>query len=248
MKTEAIAIVGDAELSVGRLNHLYDFFDLRLDLLRCAENMGIVEAHCTNARKTGKLAGFFVTILRRKFRYTNRKIAIRMLIVRINLNMVRAVHRAQDKLFAVDLHHREHAFAVMLPVAGDLIEFGFSQHRRVDMLIPAVELQVGDISLQNSADRRALRQPEREAGADNRRVHEQAELFAKHAVVAFFRLFEPLVIRIDFPLCRVENAVDALKLLSLFIPAPIGAGNFVEFECADFAGAFDMRATAEIGE
>src|SRR5256885_8377503 len=67
-------------------------------------------------------------------------------------------------------------------------------------------------------------------------------------MVALLRFFEHGEVFVELGLVLKSGAVNALKLWILFVAFVVGAGDAGELECADIAGAHDVRTGAEIGE
>src|SRR5271166_4178982 len=67
-------------------------------------------------------------------------------------------------------------------------------------------------------------------------------------MIALFRLFDLLQVRVEIFLREERSPVDALKLGILFITQPIRSGDVEQLERLDLAGRRDVRTAAEIGE
>ena len=144
--------------------------------------------------------------------------------------MVRAVHRPQVVILAVDIERRVHAFAVIGQVARAVIERFLGDVRRGDAAIAVLALFLQRQEFQLLADHHAVGHPERQAGADIGREGEELQLAAELAMVALFRFLQPVQIGVQFLLVAPGGAVDALQLRVLGVAAPIGAGDLGQLE------------------
>ena len=123
--------------------------------------------HPPHATQSAQLTRLLVAPHRAELGNAQRQVAIAVLFVLVDLNVVRTVHRSEDELFIARLHHREHRVVVVLPMARRLVHFDFRHIRgRDDVLVPPLELQVRYPALELAANRRAAGQPERQAWAD----------------------------------------------------------------------------------
>ena len=239
-------MVGDAQHAVDVLDELDHADDLVLDLIRRAEDVRVVQVHPAHARQAAQLAGFLVAPHRAELGNAQRQLAIAVLLVLVDLDVVRAVHRPQDELLIARLHDREHRVLVVVPVAGGLVHVDFGGVGRDDVLVAAFELQVRDPAFQLASDGGALRQPERQAGADQVREREELELLADAPVVASLGVLDRFEVVLELVLGLPGRAVDALEHRALLVAAPVRARDVGELERADLAGFVDVRAAAQV--
>ena len=146
----------DAKVLVDRHDQLNDTCKLFLDLIRTAENMRVVQRHRAHPMQAGQCTGHFIAVPHAKLSNTDRQIPVAVHIALINHHMVRTVHRTKNKLFVVHLHFREHIFLIVLPVTGGFVQLHVSEHRRVHVLVPEPLFHVHDITLQGTAQFRAV--------------------------------------------------------------------------------------------
>src|SRR5207247_7187346 len=95
---------------------------------------------------------------------------------------------------------------------------------------------------------RAFWHPQNQPATDKRADREQTKLLADHSMVALFCFFQSSQMLVELFLVEICSAVDAGKLLTLAVAAPIGAGDAHQLECLDLRGARHVRPTAKIGE
>ena len=96
---QAVPVVGDAEHAVDVLDELDHADDLVLDLLGRAEDVRVVEVHAPHAAQAAQLARLLVAPHRAELGDAHRQLAVAALLVLVDLDVVRAVHRPQDELF-----------------------------------------------------------------------------------------------------------------------------------------------------
>ncbi len=115
--------------------------------------------------------------------------------------MVRAVDGPQLELLAVlELHRRVHVLGVELRVAARLVKLETRDVRRAHVQVSARQLFIDDEALQLAADRGAVGQPQRQAGANALVDDEELQLFAEPLVVALLGLLEELQVFVELPL------------------------------------------------
>ena len=132
-------------------------------------------------------------------------------------------------------------------MAGAVPELDVEDLRRGDLLVAALAQLLADLGFDQVQQRGAVGEPERHA----RRLvaqHEEAELRAEAAVVARFRLLDPLQVLLEVGLGEEGGAVDPGQLLAVLVAAPVGAGDRVQLDRLDPAGRGRVRAAAEVLE
>ena len=80
--------------------------------------------------------------------------------------MVRAGHRPEHELLVVDLDGRIHRILVVRVVAAFLIQLKLRDIRRIDVEVAALDLLVGDKTLELAPHDRALRRKKGKSLAD----------------------------------------------------------------------------------
>ena len=94
-----------------------DIVDFLSQLLRAAENMGIILGETTDSQQAVQRPGPFITVDGAKFAPANRKLTIASLFALLNANMEGAVHRLELVGYLVDIHGRIHVLAVKIEMA-----------------------------------------------------------------------------------------------------------------------------------
>ncbi|MNM71579.1 hypothetical protein D3C81_832480 [compost metagenome] len=183
-----------------------------------------------------------------ELRDADRQIPVAVHAALVDHHVMRTVHRTQHELLGVDRHLREHVFLVMIPVAGGLVQIHVAENRRIYMLIAKAGFDVNDITFQYAAQLGALRQPDRQALADELVECEDFKLLAELAVVALLRFLQQMQVLVQLRFLDPGGAVHALQHLVLAVAAPVRAGHIHQLEHLDFAGRRNMRSTAQIEE
>ena len=112
----------DLEVLVGLEDQVADIGDLALDLLRGAEQVGIVLAEVAAALNALQGAGGLVAEIVCDLTDAHGQVTVRVGTICVDHHVVGAVHRAQDVAFTLHLHGGEHVLAVVIPVAGGLVQ------------------------------------------------------------------------------------------------------------------------------
>lgn len=133
-------------------------------------------------------------------------------------------------------------------MAGSLVQLDVADVGGVDLLVAALGEFLADEGLELVAEDGAPGHPEDQAGADDLGDGEQAELLAEDAVVALLRFLDRGDVFFEFLLVEEGGAVHAGELLAVGVAAPVGAGDGLELEGLDLAGAGHVGAAAQVGE
>ena len=199
-------------------------------------------------------AAAFVAKERARLVIAHRQVAVRTRAVEIRHKLERAGHgpkREHLRVFVIDIRriaHDEHAVAVVIPVAGDLIQLALGHKRRLGEHVAALLLLVLNEALEQLDHPRALRQQDRQTLADDVHGGEEFQFAPQLVVVALFRFFQRGDIRVQIGLLLKRRAVDALEHLVLLAAAPVSPGDVEQLDVLDDTRALDMRARAEIDE
>ena len=159
-----------------------------------------------------------------------------------------ACARFEAALSSRQRHRRKHRLRVVRQVPAGEIHLLPRDVRRLHAHVAGGELGFLRELFQFLDERRAFRQPERQAGADVVVDGEQPHLRADLAMVALLRLLEHREVGLQLGLVLERGAVDALELRILFVALVVGAGDVGELERADVARAHHVRPGAEIDE
>jgi hypothetical protein len=157
-----------------------------------------------------------------------------------------AVHRP-DRVFALARLGEVHVLAVVVPVAGAAPQLDVHHVRRLDLLVAALAQLRLDLGLDQTQQGGAVGEPEGHAGRLLAQ-HEEAELGAEAAVVARFRLLDPLQVLLQVLLREEGGAVDPGQHLAALVATPVGAGEGAEPDRLDVPRRGAVRAAAEVLE
>src|SRR5262245_57230817 len=157
-----LGLVFESESLKDEVHQVETAFDLRFQLLRRAEDVGVVLRESARPHQPVRDARTLVAINRAVFRQPNRQVAIRTLARSVNLDVERAIHRLEPVFYALVLlilQPRVEHVLVHLQVAGDSEKLRLRDIRRVDEAVAApVKLVVQEL-LDYFADQRAVRMP-----------------------------------------------------------------------------------------
>ncbi|MNV48758.1 hypothetical protein D3C71_1406810 [compost metagenome] len=200
----------DAEVAVHPVDQLQHAAEFALDLVQAAEDMRIVQRHGAHPVKACQGSGHFIPVHGAELRDADRQIPVAVHAALVDHHVMRTVHRTQHELLGVDRHLREHVFLVMIPVAGGLVQIHVAENRCVHMLIAKAGFDVNDITFQYAAQLGALRQPDRQALADELVECEDFKLLAELAVVALLRFLQQMQVLVQLRFLDPGGAVHAL--------------------------------------
>ena len=146
----------------GELQAVDDFV---FDLLRRAEDVGVVLGEAAHADQAVQHAGALVAVDRAQLAQPHRQVAVAALLVLVDQDVERAVHGLELVFGVVQLHAREHVLRVETGVAGGLPEIDARHVRRVDQRVAALQVLVAHPVFELLADDAALGVEEDQARA-----------------------------------------------------------------------------------
>ena len=225
-----------------------DVEDFLFQLVRPAEDMGIVLGEATHPHQAVQGAGALVAIDRAQFAPADGELAVAVLVGVVHPDVKGAVHRLELVQDLVDLHRGIHVLAVEIEVPGGLPEILAGDVRGVQQLVAVAVVFVLPVVLEEPAQQRAAGLPENQSRADLVLDGEQTELFAEFAVITLAGLFEAGEVLLQVFFVGKGGAVDAGEHLAFFVAAPVRAGNPQQFEDLEPGGIGYVRAAAEIDE
>ncbi|VUX08345.1 Uncharacterised protein [Faecalibacterium prausnitzii] len=240
------AVIGDVEVLVGLEDEVADISDFALDLLRSAEQVSVVLAEVTAALDALQGAGGLIAEVVCDLADAHGQVAVGVGTVCVDHHVMGAVHRAQDVALALHLHGGEHILAVVVPVAGSLVQIHGADAGSHDVQIAAGALLLLDIVLQLLPDRVACGQEHGQTAANQVVGHEQAHLLADLAVVALTSLLLLLLPGVQLLLIVESHAVDAGQHPVLFVVLPVCAGLLGDLEGLQSLGVGQVRSDAHI--
>ena len=199
----------------------------------CASSLG----EASHASHPVELARLLKTMDQPEFGDPQRQIAVTSRFGLINLDVMRTVHRPQQVAVAVGhLDRRKLAVGIVRIMARGFVQMNPADRWRVDGLVSPSNQFAVEERLKLVANDRSLGQPKDQARANLGINQEQFELFAEHAVVAAFGLFEPFEVFFQVGLVEPRRAVEPLQLTARGIALPIRAGDRQQSKCTDRAG------------
>jgi len=245
-------VVGQSQAAEDELHQVYHPQELVLKLLRRAEDMRVVLGETAHAGQAVQLARLLVAVDRAELGQAHRQVAVRMQVVLVDVDVVRAVHRLEHEQVALHLEGRVLAVLVVRVVPALLVKRHAGDVRRDDRLVAALDLHLAQEALQQVAQDRAVGLPQRQALAHQLVEGEQAELLAEHAMIALLGLFKQgqVVLKLlgRLPGC----AVDAGEHLAVLVAAPVGPRRSLEGDAqrigVDLARVGDVRPPAQVFE
>lgn len=173
----------DAQVGVGAGDQLQRGAGLLDRLVQGAEDVRVVELDGAHTGQSAEDAGQFGAVHAAHLGDPERQFAVTAGAGPVDQGVVGAQARAQHDLLGAQPHRRVHVVAVVVPVPGDLVQLPFAEHGRVHVPVPGKAFGLADVLLQGVPYDRAVGQPVRQAGADQRVGAEEAEFTAEAAVV-----------------------------------------------------------------
>jgi hypothetical protein len=156
--------------------------DLLADLGDRAEGVRVVEPDRADPGQAAEHPGTLGAVHAAELGDPQRQITVRPLPRLEDQRVVRTQAGPQHQVVA-EVHGREHVVGEVAPVPGQFVHLAFAQHGGVDVLVAGAPLEFTQVGLHLVARGGAGRQPERQAGADQRVGVEDVELAAEPAVV-----------------------------------------------------------------
>ena len=222
--------------------------DLVFDLLRRAEDVGVILGKAAYAHQPVHDARALVAIDRAQLAQADRQVAVGAKLILVNEDVERAIHRLHAVFGVVQLDRGEHVLGVEALVSAGLPELAARHVRGVHQRVAALQVLLAHPVFHLLADDAALGMPEDEPRSGQFLDGEQVELLAEHAMVAPLGFLHLVHVLVEIFLAEESGAVDALQLRILFLAEPVGAGDVQQLEGLDFAGRGNVRAAAEVDE
>ena len=212
--------------------------------------MGVVLSERTHSGQSVQLAALLVAIYRAELRTTERQLLVGAGLGGEDHTVVGAVHRLEQILLT--LFGRgdgaEGVRTVVGPVAGSHIELLAADVGRDHLLVAVALLNLLKEILQAQTQRRALREPDRQALAHHIAEHEELHLLADLAVVALLGFFQQLEIFLQHLLLGERDGVDSRHLRTLLVAAPVSGRGAEHLEGLDGRGGHEVRTATQIRE
>jgi len=128
----------------------------------------VVEVDLPDPTQTDQDAGQFTAEHRTQFGVPHGQVAVAVRAGGVDLGVVGAVGGAQHVLLLTHPHRGEHVGGELPPVSGPFEQFAFGQHRGADAVTSAALPQFRREPLELAPHHGAVRQPQRQAGSDDR--------------------------------------------------------------------------------
>ena len=235
-----------AKDGVDVLEEVKGTLDLLFDLLRGAEDVGIILLEPADTGEAGEGPAELIAVEDSKVGQPERELAVRAGAEAEHEAVARAVHGLEGKLLALNVKAK-HVLLVVLPVSGALPELGVVHVWGDDLLEAPLRVLGPDEGNEGVVDPGTAWEEEAAARAE---LVEEEELLvpAYEAVIALLGLLAPLL-PLGEALVVVEgDAVDTLEDLVFGLAKPVARGVPVHGVGLDAAGVGDVRAEAEIDQ
>ncbi len=180
---QAVPGRADAQVGVGAGDEREGGAGLGDGLVRGAEDVRVVELDGPYPGQPAQHPGRLGAVHAAQFGDPQRQLPVTAGPGAVDEGVVRTEAGPQHHLFRPQLHGREHVVAVVVPVAGDLVQLAFAEHGRVHVPVPGRALRLADVLLQGVPDDGAVGQPVGQTRAHQRVGVEQAELTAEASMV-----------------------------------------------------------------
>lgn len=143
-----------------------DVVNFVLQLLRQAENVGVILGEATYTHQAVQRTGTLIAVDRAQFAPADGEVPVAVGLGLVHADMEGAVHRLELVGHLVDDHGRIHVFAVEVRVAGGLPQVMPRDVRRVQELVSVPVMLVLPVVLDQPAKQCAPGLPENEARPD----------------------------------------------------------------------------------
>ena len=182
---DTVLVLGKhAKLGVESLDNVDNVRHLCSYLLQTAEDVPIVLGNSAHPRETEKFALLFVAVDRSRLHITDRELFITPLGARIDLRVVRAVHRLHHEFCLTAAFDVKKVILEFFPVAARLVEFALGDVGDSHSLVAVLFLKGLYLFYNQVAHQRALGSKEGQSRADEVREGKEPELSAKLPMVA----------------------------------------------------------------
>ena len=240
------AVIRDVEVLVDVENQRADVGNLALDLLWRAEQVRVVLAEVAATLDALQRAGGLIAEVVGDLADADGQLTVAVGLVGVDHHVVGAVHRAQDVALAIHLHGGEHVLAVVIPVAGGLVQVHSADAGGHHVQVAACTLLLLDIVLQLLPDGVACGQEHGQAAAHQVVGHKQAHLLADLAVIALTGLLLLLLPGFQLFLVVECHAVDTGQHLVFLVVLPVCAGLLGDLEGLQCLGVGQVGSDAHV--
>ena len=195
------------------------------------------------------LPGILVSKQGRGLPVAQGQIPVGMLGRLVHIVLERAGHGTQGKYFLVLLlfSHDEHAFLVVIPMTGNLVQIGFGHKRRLGAdIAPLVVLQILDPALQSLDHLGALGHQQGQTLANHVHRGEQFHLPAQLVVIPAPGVLHALQMGGQFLFAAISRAVNPLQARLIGVSSPVGHGGGCQLKSLHSLGAHQVGACAQV--
>lgn len=237
---------------------------------RRAENVGVVLRKAAHAGHAAQLTALFPAVHGSEFRQPHGQVPVGMGVIRVNLDVVRAVHRLEHvalngavsqpveqfragSSFLAQLFHgvpfrdgRVLAFLIIREVAGRAVQVQLADVGGVHLGIAQLVQLLRDEILKGAADESPFGLPEDQALAHGLVNAEETQFTAQLAVVPAARFLQPFQVLVKLDAVREAGAVNALEHRAVLVPLVEGARHAHDFERLAVARTAHVRAGAQV--
>ncbi|OPZ53169.1 MAG: hypothetical protein BWY91_02046 [bacterium ADurb.BinA028] len=189
----------------------------------------------------------FIPIDRPEFEQPQRQLAVGTSPRAVDEVVHRTVHRFEVVIRPLHAHGREHRVGVVGQVPGGVEEPLLGDVRRADVEEALLDVPPSRVVLHFPLEDPALGVEHRKPAAELVREGVEVKLDPEFAVIAPFRLGQPVEVCREVGLRRPGRSVDPLQLLVGLVAAPVGRAGAGDLEgVAEQLGRRDVRAPAEV--
>ena len=247
------ALVEEPQSAQAVLGEIQAAAELILQLLRTEDQVAFGDGELAHTDQAVHLAGILIAEEGGRLAQAHGKIPVAPGAVQKHLVLEGAGHGTQGKALLgliVGIAQDEHAVAVVIPVAGDLIELALGHIGRLGQQIAPLGLLVLNPALEYLDGLGALGQENGKTLTDDVHSGEVLQLPTQAVVVALQGLGLLFEVRVQLILLRESHAVDPLEHLPAAVAPPVGAAALGELDgvALDAAGGIEVGAGAQVGE
>src|SRR5580704_9390024 len=173
-------------------------FDFGFNLLRSAEDVGVVLSEAADAQQAVERAASLVTIDSAKFREAHWKIAIAAKLRFVDENMAGTVHGLELIVGFFDFDRAEHIFSVKVGMPRSFPKIEKHDMRSENEIVAALQQLVAKPVFYDGADQAAFGVPEDKARAGFVLNAEEVKFSAQFAVIASFGFLDAMQVFVEF--------------------------------------------------
>jgi len=241
----------EAKDGVSELDQIKNTSDLLFDLIRAAEDVGIILDETTDTSETMESTAELIAVKNTEFSKTEGQFTIAASTVLEHQAVTRAVHRLKSphciRIIVTSDLEGEHVLLVVLPVAADLPELAHVDVRGHDLIVATAEVllthEVAELLIH------AITAREEEARARAVWVEEEELLFlTKLTVVTTASFLKHGLPLLELGLGGESETVDTLKYVRVSLAIKIDRRGSVDIKDLSHGSVRDVRTTAKIDE